>query len=69
MQLFASGHMGKRSPGQFEGSLSLLTPGNFVIIRATGIKDFEDMPIYARVGMHLLFYGPVQVIISSSYAF
>lgn len=35
--------------------------GNFVIIRATGIKDFEDMPIYARVGMHLLFYGPVQI--------
>ncbi|KAG9057732.1 hypothetical protein FS842_004388 [Serendipita sp. 407] len=35
--------------------------GNFVIIRATGIKDFEEMPIYARIGMHLLFYGPVQI--------
>jgi len=35
--------------------------GNFVIIRATGIKDFEEMPIYARVGMHLLFYGSAQV--------
>lgn len=35
--------------------------GNFVIIRATGIKDFEDMPLYARIGMHLLFYGPLQV--------
>lgn len=35
--------------------------GNFVIIRTTGIKDFEEMPIYARVGMHLLFYGSAQI--------
>ncbi|KAG8806155.1 hypothetical protein FRC17_005150 [Serendipita sp. 399] len=35
--------------------------GNYVIVRATGIKDFEEMPIYARIGMHLLFYGPAQL--------
>jgi hypothetical protein len=44
-----------------------LALGNFVIIRATGIKDFEEMPIYARVGMHLLFYGPVQVSLALSH--
>ncbi|KAG6827662.1 hypothetical protein H0H92_010858 [Tricholoma furcatifolium] len=31
--------------------------GNYVIVRATGETIFESMPIYARVGMHLLFYG------------
>lgn len=35
--------------------------GNFVIVRSTGKRDWEDMPIYARVGMHLLFHGPAQV--------
>ncbi|CCA67123.1 related to phosphatidylserine decarboxylase proenzyme 2 precursor [Serendipita indica DSM 11827] len=35
--------------------------GNFIIVRSTGVKDFEYMPIYARVGMHLLFYGPLQL--------
>ncbi|WVW78860.1 phosphatidylserine decarboxylase [Kwoniella bestiolae CBS 10118] len=29
--------------------------GNFVIDRTTGKKIFETMPIYVRVGMHLLF--------------
>ncbi|KAK3817800.1 MAG: phosphatidylserine decarboxylase-domain-containing protein [Benniella sp.] len=30
--------------------------GNFVITnRKTGAKSWEDMPIYARIGMHLLF--------------
>jgi len=29
--------------------------GSYVINRATGQKFFEDMPIYARIGMHLLF--------------
>ncbi|KAF8953028.1 hypothetical protein BGZ46_003315 [Entomortierella lignicola] len=30
--------------------------GNYVITdRATGTKSWEDMPIYARIGMHLLF--------------
>ncbi|KAG9104674.1 hypothetical protein FRC06_000060 [Ceratobasidium sp. 370] len=29
--------------------------GNYVINRATGEKFFEDMPIYVRIGMHLLF--------------
>ncbi|KIK50764.1 hypothetical protein GYMLUDRAFT_182269 [Collybiopsis luxurians FD-317 M1] len=34
--------------------------GNFVVIRETGERIFESMPIYARIGMHLLFYGNVQ---------
>lgn len=29
--------------------------GNFVIDRTTGRKIFESMPVYVRVGMHLLF--------------
>ncbi|KAI0359442.1 hypothetical protein OH77DRAFT_1419944 [Trametes cingulata] len=35
--------------------------GNFVIVRATGERIFESMPIYPRLGMHLLFYGGTQV--------
>ena len=35
--------------------------GNFVIDRKTGEKFFESMPIYARLGMHLLFCGKEQV--------
>lgn len=35
--------------------------GNFVVDRDTGEKFFESMPIYARIGMHLLFYGKEQV--------
>ena len=35
--------------------------GNFVVIRATNQRFFEKMPIYVRLGMHLLFYGPEQV--------
>ncbi|EGN95070.1 hypothetical protein SERLA73DRAFT_95738 [Serpula lacrymans var. lacrymans S7.3] len=35
--------------------------GNFVIKRETGEKFFESMPIYARIGMHLLFCGREQV--------
>ncbi|KAF9290285.1 hypothetical protein BGZ88_007385 [Linnemannia elongata] len=32
--------------------------GNYVIIdRETGTRVWEDMPIYARIGMHLLFAG------------
>ncbi|KAF9077969.1 phosphatidylserine decarboxylase-domain-containing protein [Rhodocollybia butyracea] len=34
--------------------------GNFVAIRDTQEKIFESMPIYARIGMHLLFYGTAQ---------
>lgn len=29
--------------------------GNFVIDRKSGKKEFESMPLYVRVGMHLLF--------------
>ncbi|EJD05118.1 uncharacterized protein FOMMEDRAFT_105365 [Fomitiporia mediterranea MF3/22] len=35
--------------------------GNYVIIRTTGQKVFEIMPLYARIGMHLLFYGPIEI--------
>ncbi|KAL1940356.1 hypothetical protein VTO73DRAFT_8928 [Trametes versicolor] len=35
--------------------------GNFVIVRSTGERIFESMPIYPRLGMHLLFYGGTQV--------
>ncbi|KLO16707.1 hypothetical protein SCHPADRAFT_869479 [Schizopora paradoxa] len=35
--------------------------GNYLIVRSTGEKIFETMPIYARIGMHLLFYGPLQI--------
>ncbi|KAG5647920.1 hypothetical protein DXG03_007844 [Asterophora parasitica] len=31
--------------------------GNFVLVRETEEMQFEHMPIYARVGMHLVFYG------------
>ena len=32
-----------------------------MIVRSTGKRDWENMPIYTRIGMHLLFYGPAQV--------
>ncbi|KAI0737248.1 phosphatidylserine decarboxylase-domain-containing protein [Daedaleopsis nitida] len=35
--------------------------GNYVHVRATGEKIFESMPIYPRLGMHLLFYGGTQI--------
>uniref|UniRef100_A0A0W0EZ36 phosphatidylserine decarboxylase n=1 Tax=Moniliophthora roreri TaxID=221103 RepID=A0A0W0EZ36_MONRR len=35
--------------------------GNFVVVRDTGKLMFESMPIYARIGMHLLFYGDLQI--------
>ncbi|KAJ6591617.1 phosphatidylserine decarboxylase-domain-containing protein [Mycena vulgaris] len=35
--------------------------GNFVAIRGSKEQIFEAMPIYARIGMHLLFYGTEQV--------
>jgi phosphatidylserine decarboxylase len=35
--------------------------GNYVAIRGGDEKFFESMPIYARIGMHLLFYGKEQV--------
>ncbi|KAF7727413.1 hypothetical protein EC973_007577 [Apophysomyces ossiformis] len=31
--------------------------GNFVIIRETGEYEYEAMPLYTRIGMHLLFTG------------
>ncbi|CAK5267630.1 unnamed protein product [Mycena citricolor] len=35
--------------------------GNFVAIRGSKDQIFEAMPIYARIGMHLLFYGSGQI--------
>lgn len=34
--------------------------GNYVIDRQSGAKHFEDMSIYVRLGMHLLYYGAEQ---------
>ncbi|CAG8614475.1 3568_t:CDS:2, partial [Dentiscutata erythropus] len=34
--------------------------GNYVIVRETGDKIWEEMPIYARIGMHLLFSGKIE---------
>ncbi|KAI8889928.1 hypothetical protein K501DRAFT_237507 [Backusella circina FSU 941] len=34
--------------------------GNFVVIRSTNEYHYEEMPIYTRVGMHLLFSGYYQ---------
>ncbi|KAH9828557.1 phosphatidylserine decarboxylase-domain-containing protein, partial [Rhodofomes roseus] len=34
--------------------------GNYVIDRKTGQRFWESMPIYPRLGMHLLFYGGEQ---------
>ncbi|KAF9976322.1 hypothetical protein BGZ73_008752 [Actinomortierella ambigua] len=31
--------------------------GNYVVIRSTGVEKWEDMPIYARIGMHIVFGG------------
>ncbi|KAJ7224252.1 phosphatidylserine decarboxylase-domain-containing protein, partial [Mycena pura] len=35
--------------------------GNFVALRGSKDQIFEAMPIYARIGMHLLFYGSEQM--------
>lgn len=34
--------------------------GNYVVVRGTNEPFFETMPLYARLGMHLLFYGREQ---------
>ena len=31
--------------------------GTYIAVRGTDKQFFEDMPLYVRVGMHLLFYG------------
>jgi len=40
--------------------------GNFVQIRGTDEKIWEKMPLYTRIGMHLLFYGNEQVRLLSA---
>ncbi|KAJ7760510.1 phosphatidylserine decarboxylase-domain-containing protein [Mycena metata] len=42
--------------------------GNFVAIRGSKEMQFESMPIYARIGMHLLFYGREQVKVLHSHS-
>jgi phosphatidylserine decarboxylase len=34
--------------------------GNYIIDRQTGEKHFEEMSIYVRLGMHLLYYGSAE---------
>ncbi|CZT18811.1 related to phosphatidylserine decarboxylase proenzyme 2 precursor [Ramularia collo-cygni] len=34
--------------------------GNYVLHRKSGEKEFEEMSIYVRLGMHLLYYGTEQ---------
>lgn len=34
--------------------------GNYVIDRYTGEKSFEEMSVYVRLGMHLLYYGSAE---------
>ncbi|KAF9244644.1 phosphatidylserine decarboxylase-domain-containing protein [Melanogaster broomeanus] len=46
---------------QLENLANKYHVGNYVIDRKTGQKFFESMPIYARLGMHLLFCGKEQV--------
>ncbi|KAF8216449.1 phosphatidylserine decarboxylase-domain-containing protein [Mycena galopus ATCC 62051] len=41
--------------------------GNFVAIRGSKEQIFEAMPIYARIGMHLLFYGNEQIKVLHSH--
>ncbi|GHJ89750.1 hypothetical protein NliqN6_6152 [Naganishia liquefaciens] len=56
-KLFAYEHMGKpfvTTNADFEEPDDCI-PGNYVIDRKTGKKIFETMPLYVRVGMHLLF--------------
>ncbi|KAL4074236.1 phosphatidylserine decarboxylase-domain-containing protein [Scleroderma citrinum] len=52
--------LGKLIP-ELEELASKYHIGNFVAIRGTNQRFFENMPIYVRLGMHLLFYGPDQV--------
>lgn len=60
---FASGHhswLNKFVP-QLQALAAKYHVGNYVAIRGTNQRIFESMPIYARLGMHLLFYGKEQV--------
>ncbi|KAJ7876782.1 phosphatidylserine decarboxylase-domain-containing protein [Mycena leptocephala] len=41
--------------------------GNYVAIRGSKEQIFEAMPIYARIGMHLLFYGREQIKVLHSH--
>ncbi|KAF8491777.1 phosphatidylserine decarboxylase-domain-containing protein [Hysterangium stoloniferum] len=51
--------LGKYIPG-LERFASKHHVGNFVVVRETREQFFESMPIYARLGMHLLFCGKLE---------
>ena len=59
-RLFSTPYVTKLIPG-IEKLASEYHVGNFVEMRGTGEQFFESMPIYPRLGMHLLFYGGTQV--------
>jgi hypothetical protein len=40
--------------------------GQYVIVRATGEQIFEEMPLYVRIGMHLLFVSGVRLLAHES---
>jgi len=37
--------------------------GNYVVLRDSGEKIWEDMSVYVRLGMHLLYYGSEQAVV------
>ncbi|KAI1782781.1 phosphatidylserine decarboxylase-domain-containing protein [Ganoderma leucocontextum] len=59
-QLWTIPFIHKLIPG-LEKLASQYHVGNFVIVRSTGEKIFESMPVYPRLGMHLMFYGGTQI--------
>lgn len=40
--------------------------GNYVADRATGVKTFEQMPLYTRLGMHILYCGSIETAMLKS---
>lgn len=43
--------------------------GNYVINRSTGARKFEQMPLYTRIGMHILYHGTIEEsLLSDGYA-
>ncbi|KAI0073588.1 hypothetical protein K474DRAFT_1649364 [Panus rudis PR-1116 ss-1] len=59
-RLLENSYVQKLVPG-LEKIASTYHVGNFVMLRGTKEKFFESMPLYPRLGMHLLFYGGTQI--------
>lgn len=51
------------SEKELEDDFAKWKMGNYVAIRGTDERFFETMPMYVRIGMHLLFYGSKQTSI------